>query len=109
MQVQKHARSIAGRSTTMMLMAVPLFFQAGRELADTNVICLDCGDYCGLNSNSEPASRLDLDALCNQALLWAQVGEEVEIPEESLSVTRALNEEIGCAFPVRKKGYVGLI
>lgn len=88
---------------------VTAFFGSNRERMDSNAIRRDYGEYSGLTVNSEQVSGIDLDALFDQNPMWAQARDSTEVPEESLSATRALIKEIWCALPVSEKGYVDLV
>lgn len=108
-QVGKRARGGGSSFTTVTLAAVPMFFKAFRERVDVHAISHDKDAYRGLGTKPEPASVVDLVTLFDQDLLWAQTGDAAAVPEQSLSVTMALEKKIRCTVPVSKKGYVDLV
>lgn len=93
----------------MTLAAVPIFFQADRKPADTNAIRRDYNECRGLTVNPEPVGGADFYIMFDQDLLWTQSGGSVELPEKSLSATRALIKEVQCAVTFFGKGYEDLV
>lgn len=90
----------------MTLAAVSAFFRVDLERADSSVLRRDYDAYRGLATNPEQHRGVNLDMLFDQDQLWANAKDSVEVPERSLSATRAFVEKIGCNLPVPKKGYV---
>lgn len=79
-----------GGSTTVIVVATPVFFRLGWELVSLNAIC-DSFDECGvLVKNLAHVSIVDQDTLNVQDLLWAQDVNSLEFREKRSSATRSL-------------------
>lgn len=108
-EVRKRARSIFCSYASVTSVAVHVLFRAGKELVGINVIRRNSDEYLALAPNSVPASGISLDSCFEQNLLCAQTAHSVEVRQASLSASRELLDEVGCAVLVSEKNYVDLV
>lgn len=84
--MQKYTRSREGSSTTVKLMAFPIFMQDDWERVDINITCRNYDEYRGLAVNLERAIVFGFQTLFNQDRRYTKARGYVEIPKKSLGL-----------------------
>lgn len=104
-----------GAPLSIVLQAVPLLSREGVEWTSPEAIRCDYDKHRGQTQGSGEASGrkdkegLDLDALLEKHLLWAEAGDGGDVTEEVRVAMRTPTTAAGHEVLVSKKGYVDFL